>query len=652
MKKLSRYQRWYGRDDPPARLHELRAGPVELLLEGIDLRYVRVDELELARRVHVAVRDTSWATVPAQVSGLRIDAEEASFEVLFRATHVLGDLSFSWQGTIAGGRDGVVEYTMDGMADAPFDYNRIGFCVLHPREVAGCAFRLSGPGRDLGGYLPDRIGQQRFENGRFHPLLPAYDRLQIVAADGAVMEFIFEGDLFEMEDQRNWTDASFKTYSTPPERGWPHHADVGQRIRQVVRITAPVAEKPQSRTPRPSNAVEIEIGAGQGLPFPEIGVGTASEDGPPGERESGLLRAAGLAHLRVDLHLDSNWQSPLQAGLETARVLDAPCELAVFIDPSQLSQLDEVARMLAAAQVRVCRVFAFETGRDVSDSRLIVGVRDRLRSCCPEAAFAVGTNLTFAELNRERPSLDEAELVVYPICATIHADDDTSVRETPAAQGDTVRSARALAGGQPVAVSPVTFRPRIWPHGRLEGYAGLPFQVDPRQCSLFGAAWTVASIKYLAEAGAAAVTYFETLGWRGLLEPAGGAARPSAFASWPGQVFPLYHVLADVGDWRRRSAQLVPAHSSDSLTLAALAADVGGGLQILIANLEPRRQTARVRPVPGDAAAVRILDEDSFQQASSEPESFRATREMVATNDSALELQLEPYAVARVSARR
>ena len=25
----------------------------------------------------------------------------------------------------------------------------------------------------------------------------------------------FEGDLFEMEDQRNWTDASYKTYSTP-----------------------------------------------------------------------------------------------------------------------------------------------------------------------------------------------------------------------------------------------------------------------------------------------------------------------------------------------------------------------------------------------------------------------------------------------------
>src|SRR5579862_2599031 len=340
MEKLSRYQRWYGRDDPPARLRELRAGPVELLLEGIDLRYVRVGELELARRVHVAVRDSSWATVPAQVTGLRIEAEEASFSVVFRATHVLGDLSFSWQGTIAGLGDGVVEYTMDGTADAPFDYNRIGFCVLHPREVAGCAFRLSGQGRDLGGYLPDRIGQQRFENGRFHPLLPAYDRLQIVAADGAVMKFIFEGDLFEMEDQRNWTDASFKTYSTPLERGWPHHADVGAVIRQVVRIAPPGAKKPQSRAARAGSAAEIETGLGQGLAFPEIGVGMASDVGPPGERETGLLRAAGLSHLRVDLHLNSNWRSPLQAGVETARRLNAPCELAVFIDRGQLSRLD------------------------------------------------------------------------------------------------------------------------------------------------------------------------------------------------------------------------------------------------------------------------------------------------------------------------
>jgi hypothetical protein len=33
-------------------------------LEGADLRYVRLDGQEVLRRVHLAVRDHNWATVP------------------------------------------------------------------------------------------------------------------------------------------------------------------------------------------------------------------------------------------------------------------------------------------------------------------------------------------------------------------------------------------------------------------------------------------------------------------------------------------------------------------------------------------------------------------------------------------------------------
>ena len=43
----------------------------------------------------------------------------------------------------------------------------------------------------------------------------------------------------------------------------------------------------------------------------------------------------------------------------------------------------------------------------------------------------------------------------------------------------------------------------------------LPSQVDVRQMSLFGAGWTVGSLKYLCESEAYSLTYFETTGWRG-----------------------------------------------------------------------------------------------------------------------------------------
>ena len=40
----------------------------------------------------------------------------------------------------------------------------------------------------------------------------------------------FEGDLWEMEDQRNWTDASYKTYSTPLRPPYPVEIREGDRV--------------------------------------------------------------------------------------------------------------------------------------------------------------------------------------------------------------------------------------------------------------------------------------------------------------------------------------------------------------------------------------------------------------------------------------
>ena len=38
---------------------------------------------------------------------------------------------------------------------------------------------------------------------------------------GLMAEVRFEGETFEMEDQRNWTDASYKTYCTPLSLPYP-----------------------------------------------------------------------------------------------------------------------------------------------------------------------------------------------------------------------------------------------------------------------------------------------------------------------------------------------------------------------------------------------------------------------------------------------
>ena len=43
-----------------------------------------------------------------------------------------------------------------------------------------------------------------------------------------------EGDTFEMEDQRNWTGASYKTYVRPLALPWPYTLAAGAKIDQAV----------------------------------------------------------------------------------------------------------------------------------------------------------------------------------------------------------------------------------------------------------------------------------------------------------------------------------------------------------------------------------------------------------------------------------
>ena len=46
----------------------------------------------------------------------------------------------------------------------------------------------------------------------------------------------FHGDIFETEDQRNWTDASYKTYSTPISIPYPVRMLKGDKISQKVEL--------------------------------------------------------------------------------------------------------------------------------------------------------------------------------------------------------------------------------------------------------------------------------------------------------------------------------------------------------------------------------------------------------------------------------
>ena len=132
------------REAPPLAV-PLRAGPLRLVFDRGELRWIRLGEREVLRGIYVAVREPGWATVPGAHRGPRHRRPSPTPSASrFVARHERGDVRFDWEARIEGTADGRIVYAIDGAAGATFLRNRIGFCVLHPAsECAGDAVRRS-----------------------------------------------------------------------------------------------------------------------------------------------------------------------------------------------------------------------------------------------------------------------------------------------------------------------------------------------------------------------------------------------------------------------------------------------------------------------------------------------------------------------------
>ncbi|GIF63495.1 hypothetical protein Ais01nite_15300 [Asanoa ishikariensis] len=203
--------------------------------DGLDLRTIRYGDQEVVSRIYFAVRDRFWRTVPLTVhSGSRTQTPggfrfEATASTLWPSHPLDVRLRYTAEGD-------ELDAEFEATARDGFDYARIGFCVLFP--AAGYQGRAATSW--LGGapttfVFPERVVTRDHTDAparRFHR---RFDRLDASLSGGTRVAFGFLGEAFEFEDQRNWTDASYKAYSSPPGR---LHADPGDRFAQRIRIRA------------------------------------------------------------------------------------------------------------------------------------------------------------------------------------------------------------------------------------------------------------------------------------------------------------------------------------------------------------------------------------------------------------------------------
>lgn len=621
----------------PAR-RVLRAGPLSAVYESGDLRYVKHGRVEVCRRWYAAVRDRNWGTVPGVISNEEIEKAADGFRVTYTSTHRQGDIHFVWQGEIVGTPGGIT-FTFAGEAQSTFLRNRIGFCVLHPPET--CA----GQPVVLNGTEDAKFPYFIAPNNPFRELAELSHTLPY----GGRVLWVFDGDLFETEDQRNWIDDSFKTFCTPLRLPFPVEVKAGDRVQQVVTLRVEDVVPPATREMPPD---ELFIhGEWMAEQPPRIGLAAASHGEPLTARELELLRLLKPAHLRVELDLTSpGFTDRLRRAAAEANALGTSLELAVTVS-EVWAETKHLVECLHAVNPPLARVLAFHHREWATPARIVPPLVEAVARFDASVPVLVGTTANFLELNRGRPDLTAAGGVCYSVHPQEHAFDNASLVECCAAIADTVRSARSFCGNKPIVVTPVTLRKRVNPYATGPAAATppgeLPPTVDLRQMSLFGAAWTLSALKYLAESGASSVTFFETTGWLGVMEREAGCPLPDRFPSKPGRVFPLFHVLADVNEFA--DAPVLRCKSADPLRFEALALDTDPATRVLLANMTAEPQVVTIEHRFAGGGRVRTLDETTFDRATSDPLAFRAEPgEVVSPRDGRLTLSLRPHAYVRI----
>lgn len=516
-------------------------------------------------------QDRNWTARPWTILEEDVHSTADSFAIELRARGTFDAERFTWTGRLTGSPDGTIRYEIDGSTDTALIRNRLGLCVLHPADLAGMTATLETVvGTVVETTFPLAISpDQPFSDMRAltHDVVP-----------GLRATVRMTGETFESEDHRNWSDASFKHYCTPIALPFPVTVEPGDRITQAVEVTL---EGSVPTMPWSPSALRIDVTDDE-VPLPRIGIQLDHDGHRLTSREIERLAELGLGHVRIDI----DTSSPTAAARLEGALQDAHAIRALLVPALHVTDVADLARLSPwADDARIDHWLVFDPAAKVTDPALVAAAAAVLGR-----RVGGGTDLYFTELNRGRPT--PTPYVAFSLTPQVHAADDQSVMQNAATQSTIARNARALYPDAWLEVSPITLRPRFNPNATApdldHSNTPLPSRVDARQCTDFAAAWTVLSIKAIAESGALdGVTYYEATGWEGLMERSEGSPQPVDFPSTPGHAFPVYDVLAALA----QATGVLVCRSTDPARVDALALSTG---LLLLANATAEEQVVEV----------------------------------------------------------
>ncbi len=602
----------FGTEEVIAAPLALRAGPLEMALQGGKLWHIRAGDTEVWHAVTFTYRDSEWGTPELVVEEIDCTSFDDGFRVRYAGrfpTSPVINVSAEIEGTSAGH----VRFSGEAVPAEDIQTNRLGICLMHPMSSAGADIEIEH-------------SDGRLSRSTFPTLIPPWPPFMLIRAlrheyaHGCWARCVFSGDVFELEDQRNNSDASFKTYSRSNLMPRPYWLRAGVPIRQSVdlRLETTRTKHPSSR----ASQVSVSVGK-ESRVLPKIGIEISAGDVAADAATRDVLRTLhpSLLHLAVDdEHNAVNWE-----GLATlAAVANAQLRLDVAI--TDIARPRDVLEPLGDAMQKA-DLIPESIAIFPSEQPSI----DAARSAFPDALIGGGTPHFFVQLNRlER--LGAVDFVSFTTSPIVHGADDVSVMLSLQSLPSMIDTLRAREVTVPIRIGPSSIAMRKSPLGGQpvsDGTRRIALaQQDPRCHGLYGAAWVLGYIAQCVMSGVDAITVMSLSGASGVVAHMDGNQMAR---------YPTYFLLAQL----HARARVCNVSVSDPSRIAALALIRRGKRELLLANLTGDVVDVVLEGWPASACPS-IMDADSWQRFSSDLDGWLAARQA----SSSSRYRLLAYAIA------
>ena len=631
------HQALYGCHQPlPART-TLRAGALSLERIGGRFGPVRVQGHEVWHGLAFLYRDADWGTPEPVFEQVQHHADAQGFVLELRGhipcapTDVAGlpadDARIALHLTVRANAEGEVQLRAEAIPTHPLRTNRCGWVLMHPLQAAGCRIEVQHvDGRTSQSSLPEEV-----------PAWPPFTAVRALRHEylpGHWAEVLLPGEDYELEDQRNNADASFKTYSRSNFMPRPYVLAAGEPLIREMRLRL-LGPAPAAAPPQVVAVPRLHLPAAEAATdLPRLGMAitpTTSHGIEPWELD--VLRQWRPAFLHLTLWTDTladdmDWsgvQTVLQATGAGLR-LDLCASEGLGDGGAQDNALRRFAKQLVQVGVSPTSVAALPCGPRAAAL---------LRQIFPTATIGGGTAHFFAQLNRLEASGSE-DFMAFTVCPIVHGTDDNTMMHGLQSLPSMLKTARRRHPGRAWHIGPSWLPARASPLGQQPASLGLQrtalARLDPRTRGLFGAAWLLGHLAATAQAGVDALTLPPLVGDDGLWWFDAGA--------W--QATPAAALLDICLRWTDRQAVELQDAEGGRFPgpLAAISGTGPQGRQVLVANLSAETQILHW-PHPGPRSC---LDATAWLQHLDTPE--RSPWRDAGYGPG--ELTLGPYALAHL----